>query len=594
MHRSNAIALCLAGFVAPTLGVVYTNIADIKGLDAYDFVIVGAGPGGSTVANRLTEDASNSVLLVEAGGANDGDITVDVPLLCTRLTPNTPYDWNYTTIPQAGLNNRVVPFPTGFGLGGSTSVNCLVYTRGSSADIDTWAEMTGDEGWSWANMLPYFMKSEKFNLPRDGHDPTGQYLPEFHGTEGVIGVSLPGFSRAIDDRIMNTTSELAEFPYAIDMNSGEQLGVGWVQALVDTGARSSAKAHLTGPAAARSNLDILLHTKVARVVQTGATEDGVLSFRGVEVLDTTDGSFKTLQAKKEVILSAGSVNTPNILMHSGIGESALLSSLGIDVLVDLPSVGKNLTDHVGVSSTFIVNSTKTWDTIIRNETLLNGWLEEWQESRTGILVDTSENHAAWLRLPDNATIWETHADPSSGNLTAHYEFLFQNGLNSVTESGNYLNLPTACVSPTSRGFVSINSSDPFAIPLVSPNLLNEEIDLLIVREAIKSARRFMAAPAWDGYVLGSLNNNATTDEEIDEFVRNNAVSFFHPVSTSSMSPKGAQYGVVDPDLLVKGVEGLRIVDASVIPRLPAAHTSGPVYAMAERAADIIKAAYAAS
>ncbi|KAK0192547.1 hypothetical protein F5146DRAFT_1040436 [Armillaria mellea] len=558
------------------------DFADLKGHDAYDFVIVGGGPGGSTVADRLSEDPTVSVLLLEAGGENDPavDPALAIPLFCTTLTPNTPYDWNYTTIPQKELNGRSIPYPLGIGLGGSSAVNCLVYTRGSADDIDTWAKVSGDEGWSWDNMLPYFKKGEKFNtVPRDGHNTTGQYLPAFHGTDGVIGVSLPGYPYPFDGRVVNTTQELAEFPYRVDMNSGEHIGIGWVQTLVDAGQRSSAKTHLLrAEKEGRKNIDVLLHARVSRLVS-------------VEVLDSADGSLKILTAKNEIILSAGSVMTPTILLHSGIGDPELLEPLGIATILSLPSVGKNLTDHIGVSTTFIVNSTDTYDTVLRNETLLNEWIEDWTENKTGLLTDTSENHAAWLRLPDNSTVFENYSDPSSGPLTAHYEFIFQNGLSSVRESGNYINVPTACVSPASRGSVSINSSDPFSRPLVDPALLTAPIDILIVRESIKAARRFFSGPAWEGYILGSLNNNATTDEDIEEFIRKNAVSFFHPVSTASMSPKGAEWGVVDPDLKVKGVSGLRVVDASVIPRLPAAHTSAAVYAVAERAADIIKAAY---
>ncbi|KIY46404.1 alcohol oxidase [Fistulina hepatica ATCC 64428] len=552
------------------------------------------GAGGSTVANRLSEDPSVSVLLLEAGGANDDDLDMYIPLLCTRLTPNTPFDWNYTTVPQTGLNNRSVSYPTGFGLGGSTSVNCLVYTRGSIADIDLWGQLTDDPTWSWDNLLPYYKKSERFNFPRDGHNVSGEFLPQVHGFDGVIGVSLPGSPRAIDGMVISTLEELpAEFPYNVDMNSGANLGVGWVQALVDGGVRSSAKQYLAKEYVSRENLDVLLHAKVSRVLPTNSDNEA-LAFRAVEFLEPGSGSLGNLTAAVEVILSAGSINTPNILLHSGIGDADLLESVGVPLAHNLTDVGKGLRDHVGVATVFLVNSTETFDTVIRNETLLDEWIAQWNESKTGLLVDTSENHVAWLRVPDNSTFYEEFPDPASSNKSAHMEILFQvtkNGLSSVTVEGNYMNVLTACVAPTSRGSISINSSDLFAPPLVDPGLLSTESDLFIVRESIRSLRRFLAAPAWDDYIITSTNDNATTDEEINEFIKENAVSFYHPVASAAMSPYNATHGVVNPDLRVKGVDGLRIIDASVAPSLPGAHTSATVYVIAERAADIIKAEY---
>ncbi|KAL1699183.1 hypothetical protein EV121DRAFT_265407 [Schizophyllum commune] len=578
-----AISSTLAGLSA---AVILQDSSQLK--DSYDFIIVGAGPGGATTANRLTESSDVKVLLLEAGGANDGELAIDVPQLCVTLTPNTAWDWNFTTVPQEGLNGRTPPFPRGIGLGGTSAVNCLVYTRGTKSDIDTWATLSGDDSWGWDGLLPYFKKSEKFNLPVDGHNVTGQFTPEVHGFDGVIGVSVPGAARAIDDRVIAVTEELPEqFPYQEDMNSGEHLGIGWTQALIDSGVRSSSKAYLAPNYLSRDNLDVLLYARVSRVV---GTEEDALTLRSVEFQDGPDGELKNLTAGKEVILSAGSVHTPVILMHSGIGDAEVLEPLQIPVLVDNPSVGQNLTDHVGCSITYEVNSTKTLDNIWRDDSLMDSLLDEWTTNKTGILVDTSENHIAWLRIPDDNAIWANASDPASGPTTAHIEFLFQNGVYPTKDSGNYFNLPVGAVSPASRGFITINSSDPFAAPLIDPRLLSEPIDLLMVREGIKVGQQFVQARAWEGYFVKALQD-LETDEEIEEYVRENTVSFFHPVATAAMSPADADWGVVTPDLLVKGVKGLRIVDASVVPRLPAAHTSAAVYGVAEKAADIIKAAY---
>ncbi|KAJ3885569.1 alcohol oxidase [Lentinula edodes] len=568
-----------------TQGSILQSQADLKSY--YDFIIVGAGPGGSAVSNRLTEDPNVSVLIIEAGGANNDSLTIDVPLLCTKLTPNTQWDWNYTTTPQPNLNNRVLPFPRGIGLGGTSAVNCLVYTRGSKQNIDKWASLTNDPSWGWDQMLPYFKKSEKFNLPADGHNITDQFNPSFHGFDGYIGVSVPGAGRAIDSRVIQTTQELPdEFPFTPDVNTGDQLGVGWVQALIDRGVRSSSASYFTPQVLARGNLDILLNTRVSRILPSSNN-----SFNVIEYLDSISGTLKNLTASKEVILSAGTIGTPSILLHSGIGNATTLTSLGITPLIHLPSVGQNLTDHIGVSSTWLVNSTLTYDTVLRNATLGETLLRQWEDSKTGINVDTSENHLAFLRLPENSSVLRTFGDPAAGNETAHFEFLFQNGLSQITASGNYLNIPSGNVSPKSSGSVTINSTNPFDAPLIDPGLLSAEVDIHILREAIRTAHKFVEAAAWSDYILQDLTN-ATTDAEIDEFIRNNAVSFFHPVSTSAMSPFATtDWGVVDPDLRVKGVNGLRIVDASVAPSLPAAHTSAAVYAIAEHAADIIKSAY---
>ena len=288
-------------------------------------------------------------------------------------------------------------------------------------------------------------QSEKFNFPVDGHNVTGQFEPSVHGFDGVIGVSVPNAPRAIDGRIIQTTQELEEFPFAPDMNSGDHLGVGWVQALIDRGVRSSSKAYLVAPGVAeRPNLDILLNAQVSRALQT-STKDSLPEFKAIEFKDKTDGTFipyiqsfldppnanadklKKLTAKREVILSAGAVSSPVILMHSGIGPKPLLDSLNIKTLVDNPSVGQNLTDHVGVSSTWSVNSNQTLDNFWRSEALQEQLLEQWRVNKTGLLTVTSENHAAFLRIPENSSFWQEFdgLDPASGKNTAHFEFLFQ-------------------------------------------------------------------------------------------------------------------------------------------------------------------------
>ncbi|KAG6856867.1 hypothetical protein H0H87_012684 [Tephrocybe sp. NHM501043] len=290
---------------------------------------------------------------------------------------------------------------------------------------------------------------------------------------------------------------------------------------------------------------------------------------------------QTVTATKEVVLSAGTIGTPHILLHSGIGDAETLESRGIPSLVNLPDVGKNLSDQPALGNMCIVS----------NETLRDELLVNWERHRTGPLVASSVSHIAWSRIPSNSAIFESVPDPSSGKNTPHYELVIGNGAGLVsTTPGHFISIGNIVVSPTSRGSVSLSSNNPFDQPLIDPAYLTTEFDIFAMREAVQSARRFLAASAWNDYVIrpaGGLEN-ATNDQLLDEYIRKGTFTSAHPVGTAAMSSMNASFGVVDPDLRVKGVSGLRIVDASVMPFVTCGHTQAPVYIIAERAADLIK------
>ncbi|KAJ7187767.1 alcohol oxidase [Mycena filopes] len=571
---------------------IHQNVAELEKLNLpqFDFIVVGGGTAGSVVANRLTEDPKTTVLVLEAGGSNAGVLNIIVPFFVSQATPNTPQDWNYTTVPQDGLDGRVIGYPRGHVLGGSSSVNDMVYTRGTRDDWDRFAAVTGDDGWSWDKLLPYFKRNEQFHQPIDQHNTTGQFDPAVHGFDGINSVTLASYANDFDARVIAMTEELSEdFPFRLDMNGGNPLGVGWGQMTVKNGSRSSSATSYLGPKfIGRPNLHVVVNARVTRILPTASND-----FRTVEFVQDVNGKRLTLSAKKEVVLSAGSVGSPSILLHSGIGNSTALKALGIKPLHNLPSVGQNLSDHSLLPMSWLVNSTNTYETAARNATLAAEEFTEWNTSRTGPLVNNPLGQIGWLRVPDNSSIFGSFPDPAAGPDTPHYELIFANGAFGPSTSGNFMGIIAAVVSPASRGWVTINSSDPLDAPLINPNLVGTEVDLFFMRYSVKAAFRIAAAKAFEGYVISPAFdlNSTSTDDEIDAFVRSHSSTVFHPVGTNSISPRGSDFGVVDPDLLVKGLKGLRIVDLSVMPLIAAAHTQVSAYMIGERGADKIKATW---
>ncbi|KDQ32843.1 hypothetical protein PLEOSDRAFT_1098824 [Pleurotus ostreatus PC15] len=568
-------------------GRILTTSNDLR--DEYDFVVVGGGTAGNVVASRLSENLGVSVLIIEAGGLNDV-LESQVPYMWTRLLGST-YDWNYTSVPQAALGDRSISLARGRILGGTSSINTMLYTRGTSDDYDSIAELVGDERWSWDSLQPFIEKNELWSPPSSNRPTDGEFDPSVHGRHGVVEVSLPSDLQPIDDRVLQTTRENSEFPFNLDLNSGHHLGIGWLQSTItSTGRRaSSATSYLGSGVINRPNLDVLLDAQVTRLLLSNATEE--VQFDGVEFVGGT-GALQSVKAAREIVLSAGSIGTPNILLHSGIGDAGDLARVGIQSIHQLPSVGRNFTDHILAGLTWFANSTDTFEKVGRNPSLQAILLEEWKTSGTGFFSGSGIDHLGYVRLANNASIFDSVADPAGPN-TGHIEIIISNGdLFAGPTPENFMVIEVMLTKPLSRGSLTLKSSNPLDDPIIDPAYLAHEFDRFALREAVRSAQRFLASPAWEGYVLDRVGAFATIDiqddDQLDQFLRENVSSGLHFVGTASMSPKGASWGVTDPDLKVKGLNGLRIVDASVIPLIPAAHTQVPVYIFAERAADIIK------
>ncbi|KAJ6551444.1 hypothetical protein B0H19DRAFT_1264088 [Mycena capillaripes] len=537
----------LFAFFSTGLCRVYERVVDLP-IFEYDFVIVGGGTAGNVVANRLTENPNFSVLDLGVGGR--GFVDAIIPFFGFNLLGANIYEWNYTTTPQAGLNGRVLDYASAHILGGCSAHNGMFYTRGSASDFNRYANLTGDSGWSWDSMLPYFLKNEKWSPPADLHNTIGQFNPSVHSTKGINAVSLNGFSWPVFQHyILQTTKELPdEFPFNLDMNSGSPLGVGecWLQSTIGDGMRSTSATSYLGPKfIQRRNLHVLLHARVSKLVNAHKA-GGHLAFRDVEFAQ--GGSQFTVKASNEIILSAGT--------HT-------LNALDIPVVHDLPSVGQNISDHPIIFASWNANSTQTLESITQNATRFEEAYEQWNSTHTGPFVELGTTHIAWLRIGADNPAFSSHADPAAGPDTPHLELGFAVGVLGIpVPIGHYVGAGLVVVTPTSRGSITINSSNPFDPPLIDPGLLTSDFDILAARETVKSVQRLFSAPVGQGYILEpTVNLGNMTTEALDDYIRDTALPSYHLVGSAAMSARGAGYGVVDPDLVVKGITGVRVIDA---------------------------------
>ncbi len=528
-----------------------------RGVEAYDYIIAGGGTAGCLLANRLTRDPATRVLMVEAGGSGRHPY-VEVPLALPRLIGNPRFDWCYQTEPEPHCHGRRIFLPRGRMLGGSSGINGMVYVRGHRYDYDSWAAQ-GNAGWSWADVLPYFMRSEGF----DGPDL------QAHGTTGEWRISDPGVRWEALDAYHAAAVE-AGIPATDDYNSGENEGVQYFQALVWRGTRQSAAKAFLRPVERRPNLTVVTGAAIDRVTVEGG--------RATELVYRADGAEVTATARREVLLCAGAYGSPVILERSGIGDPERLAALGLPVVHALAGVGKNLLDHWHIRVRTRLSGTKTLND--RARTLLGKALmgADYVFRRKGPMSAQPPLLTAFTRLFPDAPAPDIQLVLSA----ASYERVGapMDDFPGITSS--------ACIMrPESTGHVHATSADPMAAPAILHNYLAEEYDREIAVRAVELVRRIVGSPAMARFRPENVAPGAhvQTRDEILDYARSTLATTFHPVGTCKMG-QGPD-AVVDARLRVHGIGGLRVVDASIMPTIPSGNTCAPVVMIAEKASDLI-------
>lgn len=524
----------------------------------FDYIVVGAGSSGCVLANRLSEDPNHSVCLIEAG-PKDRSPWIHLPIGYAKTMWDPKLNWKFQTEPDPGVNGRQIYWPRGKTLGGSSSINGLIFIRGQKEDYDGWRDL-GNEGWGWHDVLPYFKKAE-------GNDRLGEPL---HSQVGPLKASSILKKHPLVEAFKKTANFLG-VPNTDDFNNLTQEGVGYYQLTTHKGFRCSTAVAYLKPAKRRHNLTILTNSQVCKVLFENKKAVGI------ELIE--NGEKKIIRANKEIILCAGAIQSPQILQLSGIGPAALLNEFNIPVIHDLPGVGENLQDHLQYRLIYELNQP------ISTNDQLSSWFGQLKMGLQWLLF---RGGPLSIGINQGGLFTRVMADAKTPDIQFHLATLSAEMAGGKVHPFSGFTMSVCQLRPESRGHVRIQSTDPLTPPKMFANYLSTKNDQDTSIAAIKFARKLSQTEPLRSMIVREVKpNNVETDEEVLEFCRDNGATIFHPTGTCQMGPDNNPMAVLDSALRVRGVERLRVVDCSAMPTLPSGNTNWPAVMLAERASDLI-------